>query len=150
MVIKEKSLQLIIDSSKRGFWEEKFVGYKLFLCNNSRQTAYFPAEDSRVYICLQAKDRLGNWKDIEYIPHSWCGNSYHTLYLAKKEYWQFDIPIYQGEIKTQIRASVIYEDNLNGDRKVIYSNPISGSINPGQFWRKMGHHAVDIMDPYNE
>jgi hypothetical protein len=97
----------------------------------------------------------GIWKDIEYLPSSWCGNSYHTLTLEKMNYWAFTTPKYEGEIKTKLRIELKYLDpkEKSGKRRnrkemTIYSNEFEGSINPGQFWNKQPYYPNGIMDPY--
>jgi hypothetical protein len=59
------------------------------------------------------------WRDIEYLPGSSCGKSYHTLYLASGEYWEF-------------------------------VNEIEGSVNGGQFWRRLDYYSVGSMNPYTD
>jgi hypothetical protein len=145
-----KQLQIIIDTSKKANW----YGYnamKLLVANASPDTLYFDAQDSRLYLKMQAQDKNGVWKDIEYLPSSWCGNSYHTLFLAPNELWEFSTPVYQGEFKTKIRAQLIYKKvKHGGDKENIYSNEIEGTINPGQFWNKHKYFPRGIMDPYND
>lgn len=146
------SLQVLIDPEKKTRWAGEFDGMKLWVANTLTDTIYFDAQDSRLYLKLQAKDRNGNWKDIEYIPNSWCGNSYHTLFLAPNEYWEFSTPVFQGEYKTRLRAQLYYKmDKSNqADQVVAYSNEIDGFVNPGQFWNKREYLPGGIMDPYRE
>jgi hypothetical protein len=99
---------------------------------------------------IQALDKQGQWNDIEYLPSSWCGNSYHHVKLAPGSYWSFVMPVYEGEIKTKLRAEL---DHIGDDRecgKTIYSNEIEGSINPAQFWNKTTYYPNGLMDPYND
>jgi hypothetical protein len=146
-----KGLRLKFQPDSVCLWAKEYKGIALQLLNNSDSGYYFDAQDSRLYMTLQAKDRKGKWRDIEYLPSSWCGNSYHTLYLAGKEYWQFKVPLYNGEFKTKIRARLAYKKTARGkDNKVIYSNTIDGSINPAQFWRRQEYYPFGIMDSYND
>lgn len=123
-------------------------GLKLFLKNFSSDTIQFLAQDSRLYMKLQALDRDGKWRDIEYLPSSWCGNSYHQITLAPGFFWQFNLPKYEGEYETMIRAELDYINPKTSDMETIYSNEFSGSVNPGQFWRKPGYSPNGLMDPY--
>lgn len=47
----------------------------MYVVNNTTNKITFNAQDSRLYMKMQAKDSAGEWKDIEYLPSSWCGNS---------------------------------------------------------------------------
>lgn len=139
------TFQVKMDPKRKAKWAKKYKAIKLYVANTSKDTVYFEAQDSRLYLKIQAQDRNGNWRDIEYLPGSWCGNSYHTLFLAPNEFWEFATPVYQGWFKTKIRAELLYVKNREG---VIYSNEIDGSINPGQFWNKRENHPRGLMDPY--
>ncbi len=124
---------------------------KLYIVNNREDTIYFNAQDSRLYLLLQAKDKQGVWKDIEYLPSSWCGNSYHTLFLPKNHYWEFAIPEYEGSLQTQLRAKLWYKPTKDSkDSEILYSEEFAGSVNPGQFWNKLTYIPFGLMDPYDE
>ena len=99
---------------------------------------------------LQAQNETGEWKDIEYLPSSWCGNSYHKIDLEPNAYWSFVIPEYRGAFQTKIRAELKYLDKANKQEKIIYSNAVDATVNPGQFWNKRTYHPSGIMDPYFE
>ncbi len=144
------NLQLRIDQNKKAKWEG-YKGMKVYVTNSSKDTIYFNAQDSRLYLKLQAKNKKGEWQDIEYLPSSWCGNSYHMVYLASGECWEFNAPIYHGEVKTKLRAQLYYKKTIDQEKEdLIYSNEIDGSINPGQFWNKRTYYPGGIMDPYND
>ncbi|HLP28097.1 MAG TPA: WG repeat-containing protein [Candidatus Didemnitutus sp.] len=144
-------LQLVIDLQRESLWAERYKGAGLFVSNASRDTLYFPAQDGRLDLTIQAKDRTGLWRDIEYLPSSWCGNSSHTLSLPPHEQWEFATPIYTGEFKTKIRAKLQFKKSKDqGSEDIIFSNEINGSINPGQFWNKRQYSPRGIMDPYND
>lgn len=143
--------EITIDTTVVDTFAAKYYGYTLLVSNSTRDTIQFHAQDSRLYVKLQAQDSKGEWKDIEYLPNSWCGNSYHTIDLEPGAYWRFTIPNYQGEIKTRIRAELKYIDRY--DRKndrTVYSNIINGSVNPAQFWNKRRYSPENFMDPYFE
>ena len=117
----------------------------------------FNAQDSRLHMKVQALNSKGEWKDIEYLPRSWCGNSYHTLTLEPNNFWTFLTPIYEGDFKTKLRIELKHIDSEDKSEKswkkkeiTIYSNEYEGSINPGQFWRKQDYYPGGIMDPYND
>ena len=144
---------------------DNIKGLAVFVANTTGDTIRFSAQDGRLYMKMQAKDPTGVWRDIEYLPRSWCGNSYHSLSLAPNEYWQFTAPVYEGNFNTKLRIELEYVDpaslkkntdvspyrSLRSEKHlVIYSNTFDGSINLAQFWRMPGYSANGIMDPYNE
>lgn len=98
---------------------------------------------------MQAIDKKGIWRDIEYSPQSWCGNSYHTVVLPENSMWEFTSPVYHGGQKTKLRAKLLYLSGSDRQKEsILYSNEIDGYINPGQFWNQMEYEAQGIMDPY--
>lgn len=145
------NFSVVIDTTARAKWKGQFAGYTVYVINASGDTVFFDAQDSRLYMVVQAQDRQGSWKDIEYLPGSWCGNSYHTLLLSPGDYWSFTMPKYTGDIKTKLRVRLEYKTTLREHLpKFIYSNAVTGSVNPGQFWRRPGYTPSSIMDPYFE
>ena len=132
-----------------------YNGIAVFIANTTKNKINFSAQDSRLYMKVQAKNSKGNWVDIEYLPSSFCGNSYHTLTLEPKYYWKFLTPVYEGDFKTKLRIELKYFDpedksDNHWERKeiTIYSNEYDGYVNPGQFWRKRDYFPGGIMDPY--
>jgi hypothetical protein len=160
MRYKSNSLQVVINPELKSKWFSQYEGMKLFIANTTKDTFSIDAQDSRLYVKIQAKDKNGNWRDIEYLPSSWCGNSYHTVYLRPNEYWDFNMPVYFGVLKTKLRAVLSFTRKFNAkeernilERKVIYnapiySNEIDGYINPGQLWNKRAYYPHGLMDPY--
>lgn len=106
-------------------------GFRLLLVNRTRAEAAFPASDSRLAIIQEALDSTGKWRPIEYLPSSFCGNSYHQVFLPRNAYWQFAAASYSGSQKTKLRFV------LQG-KQPIYSNEFEGSINPEQFSEVQG------------
>ncbi len=145
------SLQILIDTNQRTLWGGRYKAVKLFVVNTSPDTLYFDAQDSRLDMKIQAQDKNGEWRDIEYLPSSCCGNSYHTLFLSPMELWEFSTPVYQGGVRTKIRAKLLYRRTKNNKEiDVIYSNEVNGLVNPGQFWNKREYFPLGIMDPYED
>lgn len=145
------NLLLVADTSKHVAIHNSYKALNLYVCNNTSDTLQFNAQDSRLYLKLQALNQSGEWVDIEYLPSSWCGNSYHVLKLEPGYQWNFVFPDYRGSIKTRIRARLAYiHKNDRHNEKLIYSNEFSGSVNPAQFWNKERYTARNIMDPYFE
>jgi len=142
-------LSVLVDVNKPDLFAEKYQGYPLYVANTRSDTVFFYAQDSRLNMKLQALDKDGVWKDIEYLPSSWCGNSYHQLYLPSGNYWKFTIPVYHGKIKTKIRAVLSFTNSIEGEEQLVYSNEFEGSINLGQFSKIPKYYPNGIMDPYN-
>ncbi|MFT3682598.1 MAG: WG repeat-containing protein [Ferruginibacter sp.] len=143
------ALSIKIDTGQVDTFARKYYGYKLFIANTTTETVRFNAQDSRLYMTLQAQDENGEWMDIEYLPSSWCGNSYHQVELDPNKYWSFTIPVYEGVLATKIRAALKCIDKEDQEsERFIYSNIIYGSINPGQFWHKKNYQPAGLMDPY--
>lgn len=119
---------------------------RLLLVNGTDAEVGFAASDSRLSIIQEAKDSDGNWKAIEFLPSSWCGNSYHRVFLPAKHYWEFSAPLYTGKMRTKLRFALPISDTVT-----IYSNEFEGSVNSGQFGsRKEGYTSRGLMDPYDE
>ena len=124
-------LYLLALPDQESVFSGRYTGGTLFLVNGTNKTSRFSATDSRIGIVQEAKDKDGCWKPIEHLPSSWCGNSYHSVFLEPKDCWVFSTPRYEGSIKTALRFTL----PLSGG-KVIHSNEFEGSVNPGQFARR--------------
>jgi hypothetical protein len=146
--------------------EGELRGMRVVVANNTDDTLMFNAQDSRLYMKMQALNSAMEWQDIEYLPNSWCGNSYHTIALPNNQLWKLSAVVYEGSVPTKLRIELTYLDpadtvakNIEGkkgrmyyrDKRQlkIYSNEFAGTINPGQLWRQEEYHPSGIMDPYN-
>lgn len=140
-------LYLVINQNELVKIDSTKLGCKLYLVNTSDSLVKMQASDSRLYIVAEALDKDNEWKPITYLPSSWCGNSYHTMMLDKDEYWEFNIPVFDGKFKTKIR----YSFSQNGSGK-IYSNEIDAFINKDQLnpEKKQGYKNNGLMDPYED
>lgn len=116
-------LTLKVDTADLTVFADKYFAHKLYLINASIDTVNIPAQDGRIKIIQQAKNKNGGWQDIDNFINSFCGNSYYPLRLAPNEYQIFASPIFKGQFKTQLRFK------LEIDKQVIYSNSYSGLIN---------------------
>jgi hypothetical protein len=130
----------------------RWNAYKVYISNSSEVSIGFNASDSRLYMKVQAKTPEGDWADIMYLPRSFCGNSLHVVTLPPGEYWDLEVPRYQGAFKTKLRIELSQKDTeffFNKDsNRIFYSNEFEGSINLSQFWREEGHSPGSFMDPY--
>ncbi len=140
---KPKALQIIVKTNLNTEYKKGIAGFKVFVVNTSDSICQLPAQDSRLYIKRQVyyKDE---WRDIEYLPSSWCGNSYHNVYIKPNEYWDFNAPCLQGSIKAKFRFQLYINNKLT-----LYSNEFEGSFNKKQLKKEQGHKPINIMDPYN-
>ena len=141
---QQKSLSLIIDTTELSTLGDKILAYAIFLVNGSDSITKLNASDSRLPIIAEALLN-GKWKAIEYLPSSWCGNSYHRLYLKSGEYWRFWGPVYTGNYQTKMRYRLTLPDS-----GFLYSNEIVVSINKSQFTKKADYTPSGLMDPYND
>jgi len=144
MPFADGELLLRIDTTQTVTINDKFNGYKLYIANKTDSIVQLRASDSRLNVIAEVLYR-GEWKPVEYLPSSGCGNSYHSVYLKQNEYWEFDIPKFTGKLKTKLR----YRLSM-GNEKYLYSNEISTSFNSKQLNIKQGHKPNGIMDPYND
>lgn len=119
-------LTLKVDTEDLTVFADKYLAFKLYLINASKDTVNVPAQDGRIEIIQQAINKNGEWQDIDNFINSFCGNSYHTLQLAPNEFQIFATPIFKGQFKTQLRFK------LEIDKQIIYSNTYLGLINYGQ------------------
>ena len=121
-----KGLQLHIDTTQQTTFVRDYKGYTVYLVNATGTQVGFSAMDSR--LSIHAEAFINNqWKPIEYLPSSWCGNSYHTVYLPTGEYWMFKAPIYTGKLKTMLRYKLVVKGQQS-----LYSNAVTAYINGGQ------------------
>lgn len=144
------AVSIIADSESESNFFDVALGMKVYLYNTTSDTVFFSAQDSRLTMKVQAKDEKGEWTDIEYLPSSWCGNSYHTLFLPPNHYWEFDSPVFEGSFQTEMRVTAYYYPEFDGEAVQIFSNTYAGSVNPGQFVNKEGYECTGIMDPYDD
>ena len=126
----------------------------IYISNLSSQTQYFQAQDSHLYLDLQAKNEAGAWESINSWYVSDCGNSFHLLTLPHGYYWSFAMPSFEGGFSTVLRAELKVVDQMDEGQnnvlssKYIYSNEIKVKLNPGQFWKGPSNPEMGIVYPY--
>ena len=126
--IKEGDVYLEITQGREVLFQKKYEGLLLRLINGGAKKTAIDASDSRVAIVQEAQTKDGIWKEIEYLPSSWCGNSFHHVYLEPKQFWEFTVPRYSGPLKTNIRFKLVLSPT-----RTIYSSTYPGGIFPQQF-----------------
>lgn len=122
----EGQITLVVLPPESVSLKEDHQGLRLLLINRTAKEAAFGASDSRLAIICEARDQIGAWKPIEFLQSSFCGNSFHHVYLPVGHYWEFQAPAYFGSMKTKLRYHL-------HDKQHIYSNEFDGSINPARF-----------------
>jgi len=140
----EKKFYLFIDEQEKTLFFNKYLANKLYLINNTEEDKCLDVQDSQLFIKMQARDSLGMWKDIEFIPRSKCGNSFHEICLERKKIWEFPSVKFEGEFNTKLRYKLENRD------EIIYSNEISENINIGQFIKSKRNSSTNLMNPYYE
>ncbi len=140
---KSNKLEIIVKPDLITEFEKGISGFKVFIINKSDSIKELPAQDSRLYLKRQVFYK-NEWKDIEYLPSSWCGNSYHSVFIKPNEYWDFTAPCLKGKIDTKFRFELYVNEKLT-----LYSNEFNGSFNKKQLKKEQGHKPIGIMDPYN-
>ncbi|SFT35155.1 hypothetical protein SAMN05216474_0045 [Lishizhenia tianjinensis] len=142
--LRGEGVYLYLDTTKTTTVYKQYEGYKFYIVNLSDSILKLSASDSRIS-CVAEVLYNGEWKKIEYLPSSGCGNSYHKVFLDNNQYWEFDVPKFNGTEPVQLR----YKLALGGG-KYLYSNAIHASINKEQFGTKQGYKPNGIMDPYKD
>ena len=137
------TFQIRVQSDSLCEFKKRVKGFKIFVCNRTDSIISLPAQDSRLYLKRQVFYKK-KWRDIEYLPSSWCGNSYHNVYINPKEYWDFTAPCLSGKIQAKFRFELYISENLT-----IYSNEFEGSFNKKQLKKEQGHRRTGLMDSYN-
>ncbi len=130
-------------------------GFALRLVNRTDKPAAFTACDSKLFLVQEALDWKGKWRPIEQMPQTFCGNSYHRVFLDRDQYWEIPAPRYSGWFRTRIRFRL--EQGEERQREIgmedenhlppfptrggrfIYSNEFIGSINLSQFAAERTH-----------
>src|SRR5262245_38375971 len=105
-------------------------GLRLRLVNRTEQVVAFDACNSCLFLVQEAQTSTGEWRPVEKVPTSWCGNSYHRVFLEPDEYWEVAAPRSRGSLKTKLRFRL--EATEHGAAP-LYSNEFEGSVNLRQF-----------------
>lgn len=141
---KQEGLFLWIDDQQLATSNSTYNQYNLYIGNKSIAVVAFVASDSRLSVVAEVYYQ-DKWQAIEYLPSSWCGNSYHKVYLKPSQYWAFQVPKFTGTIATKLRYSLRLPNNT-----YLYSNEIATSINKEQFNKEEKPSSNNIMDPYKD
>lgn len=106
-------------------WNDQYMGRKVRLYNNTSKTRAIPTSDFSLFVMPESRDEEGTWRGLENYREGNCDYSYFTVNLEPRHYWEFTVPIYEGNLQTRMR----YVLSLGGD-KVAYSEEFDGSVAP--------------------
>jgi hypothetical protein len=133
-------LYLHIDRDAAVRWRGH-AGVRVRLVNGGAEIATLRAQDSRIDLVQQVRVDAA-WRDLEHLPKSWCGNSFHTVSLPAGAAWVLDLPRYAGPIDADLRV-VLRHDGLE-----VASAPFRGGVTAGQLAGERGADTPrDVMDP---
>lgn len=127
-----------------------FYGYPVFIYNSSTQkTIVQKPLDYDLYLFVEAQDKNGDWKPIEYYYRStyMCGTGHMDYLLKPESFLVSSIKKYHGDYKTNLRVK------LKNFDKVYYSNIFKGTINYSQFdksevLKDIGNRFKDVDKDY--
>ena len=127
----------LIDHKKTSeFWDSLAIAENQFsnsmdmavwIQNNSNDTILFPNQDGSLIGLIEAIDRRGDWRPIQYWWFSWCGNSYMDLILPPKNSIQIGLNNQLGDIETKMRLKI------HGRDTIYFSNEFPGTVSTDDF-----------------
>lgn len=142
--VSSDKIQVVVDYDSKAIFEKGIEGFKVYIINATKSTIEIEAQDSRINMIRQVYYQY-RWRDVEYLPNSWCGNSYHSLFINSNKYWDFTAPCYKGNIEAKFRFKLVIDD-----KSTVYSNVFNGSFNKTQLKKDDDYKPKGIMDPYND
>ncbi|MFO0864521.1 MAG: hypothetical protein U0744_07705 [Gemmataceae bacterium] len=101
----------------------------------------FAACDSQLYLVQEAKDENGTWCEIEELPTTICGNSFHSVFLKPGQCWEIKARAYQGATKTKLRFRLDPDGEFD-EGSPIYSPEFDGEVSESQLRRRPGRAEV--------
>lgn len=99
-------------------YSRKWKGMAVRVVNRTPDAVAFLACDSQLHMVREALGADGNWRTVEKLPVSDCGNSYHRVFLGPNEYWEFPARVYAKGTKAKTRFRL----DPGSDRPPVYSN----------------------------
>lgn len=131
-VISRMSIEEDVIAEPRNYGERKIIG---LLVNNSNRPMEVSSQDGSLIMIMEAKDTTNTWRSLQFWLWSDCGNSYfNPLILKMSHFVAFQIPVFEGPIKTKMRLKVrIKKDYL------IYSEEFNGQVSLKQLY---GGHGL--------
>lgn len=124
-LLKDYKQRMDISARERSF--DSVGAYPIIIENiNETDTLYLKVFKGKVLTRLEAFDeKRKRWRFIERATTEKLGYYYYKIH--PKEYIYTKVPVYEGSIKTRIRANVIINDTLS-----ILTKPYLGGVNKQQ------------------
>lgn len=83
----------------------------LNVVNGSTAEVTFAASDSTLPMTYQARAGNGPFRQISYLMHATCGNSYHNVFLPGRHRWELPSPpLAKGPAMMSVRAKLKWND----------------------------------------
>lgn len=145
-------IHVIVSSPEASEEFPSSISREVQFINLEGDTLIASAQDSRLNTLIEAKNADGEWVPIQIYRGSWCGNSYHEVYLPTGNAWNWRIPEFEGGFETELRVAIYgvmtWDNGEHSEPFTLYSEPYPGSINPAQFWRENMYSQRGLMHPY--
>jgi hypothetical protein len=97
------------------------------ITNYSSDTILIPIQDNSVISILEAIDKNGFWRPIQFWPISGCGNSYYSESILPNQTLLITVKKDFGDFSTRMRL------RLHGTDTILISQEFSGSIDKKMF-----------------
>lgn len=94
----------------------------IYMVNNTSQEIALQMQDHSFIGVLEARIGKNNWRSVQYLHFSWCGNSYILKKIPAGSKAYFITPVLTGNYKTTLRYKILGKD------KFYYSNEFQGNI----------------------
>jgi len=95
----------------------------IYMVNNTNQDVALQMQDDNFIGVLEARVGHNEWRPVQYLTFSWCGNSYVLKHIAAGHKAYFITPALTGNYKTTLRYKILGKDQF------YYSNKFKGRIN---------------------
>jgi len=138
---QKETFQIVAQPNSETTFQYDHKGFHVLVINKTDTIVGLSAQDGRIDIIRQVYYD-GSWQAIEFLQSSWCGNSYHNVYINPNQYWEFAAPCMEGDTKSKFRFALAVDKDIT-----IYSNEFSGSFNLKQLEKEKGHLRDSLMDP---
>jgi hypothetical protein len=147
---KENDLSVVVKSDESAIFNKKYIGYKIYLINNTKNDIKLNTLEGNIFLILQALDKNNEWKDLQNYSYFSIDRDYSEIKLHPKSYADFIAPHFKGEFKTKMRVKLTYQDDkYSWNELKIFSSEFEGWINPAQLWRSpYGKYNYLVDDPY--
>ncbi|MCH2230041.1 MAG: hypothetical protein MK105_06825 [Crocinitomicaceae bacterium] len=104
--LKPDEIGIYVDTTTKGYFNDRYEGYKMYVYNNTQDTALLPSTDTRLFLVAQAQDKDGIWRDFLEPLRSTCAYSYHPVQLYPRNQWTLVAPFPSGEHPTKVRMKL--------------------------------------------